>query len=654
MKPSKSILVILATLAASSIPLYAAPIELDLATNNPDPIALADSETSYTFSFSSFDIEYLIVAGGGGGGGSHDSANNTAGGGGGAGGLLEGTMQLSGGAQTITVGAGGVGGNGGSVGSSQPGSPGEDTIAFGFTALGGGFGGKFNTGGGDGGSGGGAASRSSSDGGAGGIALLDGAQGHDGGSRGSTSGSNGAPSGGGAGSAGIDNISNAAGRDGGDGVSRSITGVATVYAAGGGGGAGNNGTGGASATGGAGGDHGSNGSSAFDNTGGGGGGGAHTNKSGGQGGSGIVVVRYEGPQVLSGGDVSTDDLDTVHQFLDTGMSTLGFNATITGEISGEGSLEWDGGGTLTLTSTNTYTGETLVTEGTLLVIGSLDEASDVTVTGGLLGGTGTVGGSVTVGAEGGITPGASIGTLTIDGNLDVSAMAGAVGQFLFELGPIDTSDQVAVGGTLDIGTGALGFSDFDFTNVGGLEEGSYTLITSGTLTGTLDVDDLTGTIDGFDAELQTSGDNLILVLGEAPPVGGYAIWAETNAPTGGPGDDFDGDGVSNAIEYVLGGTATTNDLDKLPVATTDDGDLRFTFLRDPQALDGTTTVQIEVGTDLETWPTLYDVGATTATSSAGVTVEEDFEGTGLDKITLTIAQDPDDKKFARLKVTVGE
>jgi fibronectin-binding autotransporter adhesin len=322
-------------------------------------------------------------------------------------------------------------------------------------------------------------------------------------------------------------------------------------------------------------------------------------------------------------------------------------------VLGSGTLTKNGSGTLTLNNTNTYTGTTTVNNaGTLLVNGdSSASIGNVTVNNtATLGGSGSIGGNVTVTGSANLAPGASVGTLAIGGNLTISAMAGGTGKLVYELGPVASSDRVNVTGDLNIGTGALGFSDFDFTNIGGLEEGVYTLIASGKREGTLDATNLEGTIGGFDVVLGTSGNNIILTVGD-PGGTPYELWASVNAPTGNPDDDFDGDGVSNAVEFVLGGDKDANDLDKLPAATTENGNLVFTFVRDQISVDAGVTVQIEVGTDLSTWPDTYTVGADTAGSTAGVTVTDNEDGT--DTVTLTVARAPDAAKFARLAVTIA-
>jgi hypothetical protein len=136
----------------------------------------------------------------------------------------------------------------------------------------------------------------------------------------------------------------------------------------------------------------------------------------------------------------------------------------------------------------------------------------------------------------------------------------------------------------------------------------------------------------------------------AEPPSPYATWAVTNAPGSEPNEDFDGDGVPNAIEFVLGGDKNTKDLGKLPTATTDSGNMTFTFVRDRDSVDAGVSVVIEVGTSLGTWPNVFTVGGNTAGSSAGVTVTDN--GNGTDTITLTVPQAPDTMKFARLKVAI--
>jgi len=133
-------------------------------------------------------------------------------------------------------------------------------------------------------------------------------------------------------------------------------------------------------------------------------------------------------------------------------------------------------------------------------------------------------------------------------------------------------------------------------------------------------------------------------------VSGYSSWAANNAPSGNAADDYDNDGVSNGVECVLGGALNTNDSAKLPQLSIMGGNVIFTFVRDQASIPGT-TLEIQVGTDLANWPTIYTVGADTAGSSNGVTVLKDTPATGKDTITLSRPQsDLPTKLFARLCV----
>jgi autotransporter-associated beta strand protein len=366
-----------------------------------------------------------------------------------------------------------------------------------------------------------------------------------------------------------------------------------------------------------------------------------------------------------------------------GNVTLGANATLTtggndtstsyeGIISGTGTsgLTKTGNGTLSLNGTNTYTGATAIDAGTLLVNGSLG-AGAVTVNGGDLGGTGTIGGAVTVNATGGVTPGASAGTLAITGNLTLTNLvAVATGKLKFELGAngIGTSDRITVGGNLILTDNNLNLADFQFISLAGLANGTYPLITyTGSITGGLDASNLigTGNITGVggtgDGTLQIDTDNKVVQLVVTNVSGGgasaYDTWKAVNAPSGNPDDDYDGDGVSNAVEFVLGGLASTNDLSKLPTLTTSGGDMIFNFKRAQSSIDPKTAVFIEVGTDLAIWnnpssPYTVPDADTGGVINPGVTVDEDSPSLGTDDVTLTLPQAPDAKKFARLKVVI--
>ena len=250
------------------------------------------SSGTFTNTITSLSAEYLVVAGGGGGGGEH-------GGGGGAGGYISSSTTASVQSYSITVGSGGAGST-----SPRPGAYGGDgsnSSAFGSTANGGGSGGYRYANGRSGGSGGGAgADGNFSSGGAGTSG-----QGFAGG--GST-GTGDPYQGGGGGGASEVGVTAAAGTSiathGGDGKTW-LNG--TTYAGGGGGGVAYSGTA-IYGTGGAGG--GGRGAtttatavSGSANTGGGGGGAnryatggnhqASSIGSAGNGGSGIVIVRYQ-------------------------------------------------------------------------------------------------------------------------------------------------------------------------------------------------------------------------------------------------------------------------------------------------------------------------------------------------------------------------
>ena len=319
-------------------------------------------------------VEVLVVAGGGGGG-------MDMGGGGGGGGVVYNSSYAvtQGTTVTVTVGNGGYGApaagtyRGDGVGP-QPNShqytvsatQGGNSVFGSITATGGGFGASSyygytpNSGiGGSGGSGGGCSGYTHGgeryvNGSNGSAANNVSGQGYPGGNSGNpTTGaddhySGGGGGAGGAGTSGPGHVGpNGVKPNGGPGALYST--MSPYYFAGGGGGSaftastgGDGGIGGGGGgavgitVGGAGLNNGSGGGGgnpvsqtntpggdAGTNTGGGGGGGSHynSNNKGGNGGSGIVIVRYSGPQKATGGTITTVAGYTIHTFTSSGTFT---------------------------------------------------------------------------------------------------------------------------------------------------------------------------------------------------------------------------------------------------------------------------------------------------------------------------------------------
>ena len=133
------------------------------------------------------------------------------------------------------------------------------------------------------------------------------------------------------------------------------------------------------------------------------------------------------------------------------------NTTVSGAIGGTGGLWKNNTGTLTLTGVNTYTGNTNVEAGKLVVNGSL--ASSVRILkNGTLGGTLSIAGNLT--NLGILAPGNSPGTVTVNGNY---FEAGTLDIEVWGLTAGTQHDQVVVSGTATFQAG----SNLKVTKTGG-------------------------------------------------------------------------------------------------------------------------------------------------------------------------------------------
>jgi autotransporter-associated beta strand protein len=313
-------------------------------------------------------------------------------------------------------------------------------------------------------------------------------------------------------------------------------------------------------------------------------------------------------------------------------------------ISGTGSLTKQGAGTLTLTNANTYTGPTTVSAGTLQLgdgttTGSLAGTSAVTNNATLaynfsddvsVGNQITGSGSLTKLGAGKLTLTAvpryrgdttvSAGTLRLNSpnpNNETATVTLAASGALLEL-PFFGTDTVGsfIIGTTQQAVGVYGHTDSGATNgdlgVGAMD--AYFVAGTGTLTVT--------------------------------PATGFSFWQTANATSQTIGEDHDQDGVSNGVEYFLGGpNGNTTGFTALPGVAKDPGTgaLSVTWTH---AADYTGTY----GTDyfVETSDTLTGTWTSEAADpTPGFTVTFPTAAT----VKFTFPTPLDTKKFARLKVT---
>lgn len=161
--------------------------------------------------------------------------------------------------------------------------------------------------------------------------------------------------------------------------------------------------------------------------------------------------------------------DGVFNFQNINVSTG--TSTLSGVVSGT-TLTKGGNGTLNLSGNNVLSGQTTVTAGTLRVnntSGSATGTGAVVVNlGASLAGAGIISGNVQ--ADGSISPGNSVGVLTVGGN--VTWNGSLANPWYFDLSTGNLSDNLFVGGNFLKGTGTEFY--FDFMN--GTTAGTYSLV----------------------------------------------------------------------------------------------------------------------------------------------------------------------------------
>jgi len=284
---------------------------------------------------------------------------------------------------------------------------------------------------------------------------------------------------------------------------------------------------------------------------------------------------------------------------------LTVSSPISGHFGGE-KITKSGTGALVLSGSNTYTGGTTVSAGTLLLMNTTGSGAGTgattVATGATLGGTGSASGAVAV--NGTLAPGNGIGTLGT-GALTLASGSTAA----FEIGSsTGLADSVHVTGDVTLGGGALTLTDL----APGTATSKITLITyTGTLTGTFN-----GLAEGATVNIGANAFTLHYNDGQAVTLAlsdSYSTWAAGRGLTGPDASrnaDPDHDGVKNVLEFVFGSEPNpahgdASSLATMPSATTGASTVSYYFPR-TQLSVGVADAVVQYSSDLATWTTAVD------------------------------------------------
>ena len=299
-----------------------------------------------------------------------------------------------------------------------------------------------------------------------------------------------------------------------------------------------------------------------------------------------------------------------------------------------GSLNKAGTGTVTISGTNTFTGNTFVRSGALYVNGTSVSPLTEAPAGTTFGGSGTISGNVNV--RGQLAPGADgTAALGIGGTLTLGS--GALAEMQIGTAAYDRvtgSVATVLGGTVNVS-----FLP-GFTPAGGE---TYQLF-SGTISGSpvLDVPVLTNTNLSWETNSFTTTGAISIAGGSPAP---FSVWTEFYGLTGPSAEgtaDPDGDGFSNNLEFAFDGNPTVGTPVMLKAVRSGTNQVTFSYV----ARKSDVSYQVQGSTDLSSGPwTNSPITPTNAADQIGILLPDQYERKSFDV-------SPSGKAFYRVTATI--